>query len=59
MAEAGELCHWEIVDTMSEHIGATEIYDLATWAVGVQREHVETVRRGALQLAVEEIAEQG
>jgi hypothetical protein len=59
MAEAGELCHWEIVDTMSEHIGATEIHDLATWAVGVQREHVETVRRASLQLAVEEISEQG
>jgi hypothetical protein len=59
MAEAGELCHWEIVETMSERIGATEIHDLATWAVGVQREHVETVRRASLQLAVEEIAEQG
>jgi hypothetical protein len=55
MAEAGELCHWEIVETMSDAIGATDIHGLATWAVGVQREHVETVRRASLALAVEEI----
>ena len=57
MAEAGELCHWEIVETMSETIGAGDVNQLATWAVGVQREHVETVRRGSLTLAAEEIRE--
>jgi hypothetical protein len=57
MAEAGELCHWEIVETMSETIGAGDVNRLATWAVGVQREHVETVRRGSLTLAAEEIRE--
>jgi hypothetical protein len=57
MAEAGELCHWEIVDTMSETIGAKDVRDLAGWAVGVQREHVETVRRASLVLAAEEARE--
>ena len=57
MAEAGELCHWEIVETMSETIGAGDVNQLATWAVGVQREHVDTVRRGSLALAAEEIRE--
>jgi hypothetical protein len=57
MAEAGELCHWEIVETMSSTIYASDINELATWAVGVQREHVETVRRGSLELAAEEIRE--
>jgi hypothetical protein len=57
MAEAGELCHWEIVETMSSTIGASDVNDLATWAVGVQREHVETVRRSSLALAAEEIRE--
>jgi hypothetical protein len=57
MAEAGELCHWEIVETMSSRINASDVHGLATWAVGVQREHVETVRRASLALAAEEILE--
>ena len=55
MAEAGELCHWEIVERMSDTIGAAEIHELAAWAVEVQREHVQTVRRASLALAVQEI----
>ena len=54
MAEAGELCHWEIVEKMSGTIGAGDVQQLATWAVGVQREHVETVRRASLELAAHE-----
>ncbi|HEV7493991.1 hypothetical protein [Baekduia sp.] len=54
MAEAGELCHWEIVEKMSETIGAEDVRALAGWAVGVQREHVETVRRASLALAGQE-----
>jgi hypothetical protein len=56
MAEAGELCHWEIVETMSERVGETAVHELATWAVDVQREHVKVVRRAALELAVKEAA---
>ncbi len=57
MAEAGELCHWEIVETMSQTIDASDVNELATWAIGVQREHVDTVRRASLALAAEEIRE--
>lgn len=57
MAEAGELCHWEIVEKMSETIGDAGVQRLASWAVGVQREHVEAVRRASLALAVEEAQE--
>jgi hypothetical protein len=57
MAEAGELAHWEIVQEMSGRLGAGDVRELAGWAVGVQREHVETVRRGALALAAEEAQE--
>ena len=53
MAEAGELCHWEIVERMSDAVGAADVHDLATWAVEAQREHVETVRRASLTLAVQ------
>ena len=49
MAEAGELCHWEIVETMADTIGDAEVLALATWAVGVQREHVEAVRGGVAE----------
>jgi hypothetical protein len=57
MAEAGELCHWEIVEKMAATIAAGDIKDLAAWAVGIQREHIEIVRRASLQLAAEEIQE--
>jgi hypothetical protein len=57
MAEAGELCHWEIVERMSDTISAADVNRLAAWAVGVQREHVDAVRRASLTLAVEEIRE--
>src|SRR3954447_24917414 len=54
MAEAGELCHWEIIEKMSETLGIDDVHSLASWAVGVQREHVETVRQASLELAAEE-----
>ena len=41
MAEAGELCHWEIVARMSKLTHEADVQRLAEWAVGVQREHVE------------------
>jgi hypothetical protein len=57
MAEAGELCHWEIVQKMSETIGDQQVNELAGWAVPVQRSHVETVRDASLALAAEEAKE--
>ncbi|MDQ3739418.1 MAG: hypothetical protein M3389_00610 [Actinomycetota bacterium] len=57
MAEAGELGHWEIVETIAETAGEARIRELASWAVGVQRGHFEGVRQAALQLAKEEARE--
>src|SRR3954469_24315191 len=54
MAEAGELCHWEIVETMSDRRGEASVRERAGWALGVQREHVETVRTASLKLAAQE-----
>jgi hypothetical protein len=56
MAEAGELCHWEIVERMSETVDDDDVRALAGWAVGVQREHVEAVRRASLTLAAKEVS---
>jgi hypothetical protein len=55
MSEAGELCHWEIVGEMAQKIGDRATKELAEWAVPVQREHIETVRRAALTLAADEV----
>jgi hypothetical protein len=57
MAEAGELCHWEIVQTVAETAGESTAKELADWAVTVQREHVAAVRKAYLALAVEEAKE--
>ena len=57
MAEAGELCHWEIVEKMAGTLGDKQVAQLAQWAVGVQRRHVATVRDASLTLAAEEARE--
>jgi hypothetical protein len=57
MAEAGELCHWEIVEKIATSIQDDGAAELARWAVGVQREHVESVREAYLGLAAEEAKE--
>ncbi len=56
MAEAGELGHWEIVQTMGKAVGEREVVELAEWAVGVQARHFEDVRKAGLELAQEEVA---
>ena len=57
MAEAGELCHWEIVQTIAATTKEAKAQALADWAVGVQQTHVEGVRKAYLALAVEEAKE--
>ncbi len=54
MAEAGELGHWEIVQTMAKTIADRSVSELADWAVEVQRRHVEGVRASSLKLAEKE-----
>jgi hypothetical protein len=54
MAEAGELCHWEIVQTIADVARDAEAKALADWAVPVQREHLELVRKASLTLAADE-----
>ena len=57
MAEAGELCHWEIVEKMAGTLGDQQVSALAQWAVPVQRGHVATVREASLTLAADEARE--
>jgi hypothetical protein len=55
MAEAGELCHWEIVQTMADTLSLDDVSKLADWAVEIQRGHIETVRAASLELAQQEV----
>ena len=55
MAEAGELCHWEIVQTMADTLSLDDVSELADWAVEIQRGHVEAVRAASLELAQSEV----
>jgi hypothetical protein len=57
MAEAGELAHWEILQTIADTAGAREVSELARWAVPMQRGHVQAVREASLELAAEEAKE--
>ena len=57
MAEAGELCHWEIVQRIASAAGESQASELAGWAVDVQRAHVSAVRDAYLALASEEAKE--
>jgi hypothetical protein len=54
MAEAGEVGHWEILGTLNERAAKSEVAELVDWALPIQKRHLETVRKGSLELASEE-----
>lgn len=54
MAEAGEVCHVEVLGALARSAGDTAVIDLVTWALPIQERHLATVRDGAVGLAGEE-----
>jgi hypothetical protein len=54
MAEAGEVGHWEILNTLTERAHNAKVQELCSWAIPIQQRHFETVRTGSLELAAEE-----
>ena len=54
MAEAGEAGHWEILGTMNEQAGNSELQEVIQWATPIQQRHFAEAREGSLQLAAEE-----
>jgi hypothetical protein len=54
MAEAGEVGHWEILNTLTERARNSQVQELCSWAIPIQQRHFETVRKGSLELAAEE-----
>jgi hypothetical protein len=54
MAEAGEVGHWEILNTLTERARNANVQELCSWAIPIQQRHFEDVRKGSLELAAEE-----
>jgi hypothetical protein len=54
MAEAGELAHWEILDTLNQSANNAEISRIVKFAVPLQQGHVDAVREHSLRLAADE-----
>jgi hypothetical protein len=54
MAEAGEVGHWEILETLNKRAGNRDVSELVGWALPIQHQHLQTVRSTSLQLAAAE-----
>jgi hypothetical protein len=51
MAEAGEVGHWQVLETMNRKAANPEITEVIQWAKPIQQRHFEEARSGSLQLA--------
>lgn len=51
MAEAGEVCHVEILGTLALSAKDREVIDLVEWALPIQERHLATVRESGIALA--------
>ncbi len=54
MAEAAEVGHWSVLQTMNESAGNEKVRDLVSWALPIQQRHFEQVLQGSQKLAAEE-----
>ena len=54
MAEAGEVGHWQILGTMNQKAGNSQLQDVIEWVTPIQERHFEQTLQGSLKLAAEE-----
>jgi hypothetical protein len=54
MAEAGEVGHWSVLQTMNESAGNAEVRELVSWALPIQERHLQDVLQGSRKLAAEQ-----
>jgi hypothetical protein len=54
MAEAGEVGHWEVLGTMNERAGNSQLQQVIQWAMPIQQRHFQEAREGSVQIAAEE-----
>jgi hypothetical protein len=54
MAEAAEVGHWSVLQTMNESAGNDQVRELVTWALPIQERHFQDALQGSCKLAAEE-----
>ena len=54
MAEAGEVGHWKVLQTLAGRGSYAEVSELASWAIPIQERHFEIVQATSGELAAEE-----
>jgi hypothetical protein len=54
MSEAGELAHWEILDTFNQTANNHSVARVVSFALPLQQDHVNVVRDHSLRLAADE-----
>jgi|RhiMetdeSRZDD1v2_1073273.scaffolds.fasta_scaffold336418_2 hypothetical protein len=54
MAEAAEVGHWSVLQTMNESARNAQVHELVTWALPIQERHFQDVLQGSRKLAAEE-----
>jgi len=54
MAEAGEVGHWQILGTMNQKAGNSQLQEVIEWVTPIQERHFQQTLKGSLKLAAEE-----
>jgi len=54
MAEAGEVGHWSVVETMSQRANVPGLRELVDWAKPIQQRHFQQTLEGSVELAADE-----
>ena len=54
MAEAGEVGHWGVLQTMARSARATRVVELTKWALPIQQRHFKDVNAASKTLAAQE-----
>lgn len=54
MAEAAEVGHWSVLQTLNDSAGNAQVSELVEWALPIQERHFQNVLQGSRKLAAEE-----
>jgi hypothetical protein len=54
MAEAAEVGHWSVLQTLNDSAGNSKVRELVEWALPIQERHFQEVLQGSRKLAAEE-----
>ena len=54
MAEAAEVGHWSVLQTLNDSAGNSQVSQLVEWALPIQERHLQHVLQGSRKLAAEE-----